>query len=111
MGLDKLRCITPRRPGLSWFEMMNTELNQPENNRRVVFNFTFHDRKEVGFLGPTAQVRIHTKPGVLPAYFLELNFLAPGGKLPPLTVVGSQSKQVRQRVEWRRALVPRSLYR
>ena len=56
---------------------MNAELKKTEAERRFVFNFTFHDRKDVDSIGPTSQVRIRTKPGVKPAYFLELNFKAP----------------------------------
>jgi hypothetical protein len=86
MGLDKLRCITPRRPGNAWFDMLNVEFKQPKDQRSLVFNFQFKDRKNVGAIDMTSRVRIHTKPGIEPAFFLELNYIAPGGKLPPLSV-------------------------
>lgn len=86
MGLDKLRGVTNRRPGLAWFEMINTDYQKPLDSRKFNYSFRFKDRAEVEHIGYSSEVRVWTKPGVTPQYMVELNFIAPGGARPPMTV-------------------------
>jgi hypothetical protein len=86
MGLDKLRGVTPRRPGSTWFDMINADYRRLPEERHFNYNFKFRDQKEVDSIGITAEARISTKKGIVPQYMVELNFLTPGGTQPPLTV-------------------------
>jgi hypothetical protein len=86
MGLDKLRSVTPRRPGYSWFDMINADYRRRPDERQFNFAFKYREQAEVDHVGQSACVRIWTKPEVSPQWMIELNFLAPGGAQPPMTV-------------------------
>ncbi len=85
MGLDKLRVVTPRRPGVAWFDMINADFRQREETRRFNYSFRFRSQIEVDHISQTAEVNISTKKGVSPQYAVGLNFIAPGGAQPPMT--------------------------
>jgi hypothetical protein len=87
MGLDKLRVMTEGKPKREFFDMMNADFHLPVDERKNVYRFQFRDREEIEALSPANQVRIHTRPSTEPAFFIELNYCAPGGKLPPQTIV------------------------
>jgi hypothetical protein len=67
--------------------MLNADYRLPADERKYVYRFQFRDREEIPVISPKDQLRIQTRAGVEPFVFLELNFFAPGGKLPPQTVV------------------------
>lgn len=93
MGLDKLRLLTPRRPSQEFFDRINAEFAlEPAQRQWLNFSnrlFLSPENKAARNpgIGDDSAIRISTKSGVVPRFFVELNFLAPGGKEPPKTIL------------------------
>jgi hypothetical protein len=88
MGIDKLRLISGSEPKRSFFDSLNADFRLSDGHlREFVYNFKYRDRATIEAIEPSNEVSIHTKPGVEPSLFVQLNYQAPGGKLPPQTVV------------------------
>src|SRR5262249_12200272 len=87
MGLDRLRVMTEAKPKRDFFDLLNADFRLPVDERNYVYHFQYRDNEEIQALSPAHQVRIHTKANVEPPVFVELNYLPPGGKLPPQTIV------------------------
>lgn len=66
--------------------MINSDYRQQPDTRRFNYNFTYREHEIVDRITVHSCVRISTKPGISPQYMVELNFIAPGGKQPPLTI-------------------------
>jgi len=86
MGLDKLKVITPRKPQPTFFRFLNDDLQKKPEERHFQFQFRFDPGPTV-FIEPTTRLTVYTKPRIEPFVRVELQFIAPGGKLPPLTTV------------------------
>lgn len=91
MGLDKLRIHTPRHVSQRFLDEMNAEFRLPSDQRQhfQFLNMRTRIGEEIDRLNEYSEVRIVcARKGSLPGFnMIELNYLSPGGKIPPSTVI------------------------
>jgi len=85
MAIDKFRGYTYRKPCREQIDRWHEELALPRELRR--HEFIFFSQRTPNRIDPTSDhIRIFTKRKIVPAVMVELNCIAPGGKLRPMTV-------------------------